>query len=129
MDRIIRDCNPSSTSMIHTTSSPSLRALLGHDYCKCHLPDEGANFVLYGLPRSGFSSTNCLNSLLIVTQLLCSVGTRMFESSTITVHKPITGLWLHSLGIDTNKITGQARSMVRPLSLRNTYRASSFFIT
>jgi hypothetical protein len=103
----MRDCSPSSTSMIRTTSSPSLKALLGRDYCKRHLPDEGDFFFLHGLPRSGFLSTNCLDPLLIVdTQVLCSVGTRMFfESSTIAVHKPIIGLWLHSLGIDRNKIT------------------------
>ena len=81
----MRDCSPSSISMIHTMSSPSLRASLGHDYFKRHLPDEG-NFFLHGLPRSGFLSTNCLDSLLIIdTQvLLCSVVTQFFEMSTIS---------------------------------------------
>lgn len=51
----MRDCNPSSASMIRTTSSPSLRALLGRDYC--HLPDEDAIFSLHGL--------TCLFELLV----------------------------------------------------------------
>lgn len=45
-----------------------------------------AIFFLHGLPRSGFLSTNCLDSLLIIdTQvLLCSVVTQFFEMSTIS---------------------------------------------